>query len=535
MKKEKTAIIILNFNGLPYILDCLESVFRFQDYKALGVEVMVVDNNSIDRSVELIRKQFPQVRVFKNKSNLGFAGGNNTGIKYALKNNFDRILLLNPDTIVVKDFLRPLGKLINSDKKIGIVAPVLIGKEGEKTIFALGAKVNLVLGRTKHKHLIKKPKNPLEQELVSGCCMLVKKEVFEKIGLLDERFFLYFEDSDFCLRAKKAGYKIYVEPKSFIFHKTSQSLGGLSLKKIKYNLWSNFLFINKHVKPYFLPVAYFYLLVLGLKMIVNVFWSKKIWPENIIPGWHSFFAVNHHLTRYYFSLKFIKKSDLVLDAACGSGYGSQILAQKAKKVFSIDKSKKILCLAKLKYRAKNIVYQEMDCCQNLVFKDSAFDKVISFETIEHLPDPEKFLSEVKRILKPKGLFIISTPNQEVCSPNFPFIDNPWHLREYKIGEFRNLLAPYFRKITIYSQTMAKSAKDYQQKHEEVQDIKRMLIKNDKFIIRKILPRFIKEFIWNKMNKLMLLKSQKNLSYKDFPIEKGVKQTAPMFLAVCRNR
>ena len=99
--------------------------------------------------------------------------------------------------------------------------------------------------------------------------MLVRKEVFEKIGLLDERFFLYFEDSDFCLRARKAGFKIYVEPKSVVFHKTSLSLGGLSLKKIKYVLWSNFLFDLKWVRPYFWPLAFGYLILLAIKMIID--------------------------------------------------------------------------------------------------------------------------------------------------------------------------------------------------------------------------------------------------------------------------
>ncbi len=99
--------------------------------------------------------------------------------------------------------------------------------------------------------------------------MMVKREVFEKIGLLDERFFLYFEDSDFCLRTGKAGFKIYVEPKSIVVHKASLSLGGLSLKKIRYVLWSNFLFNLKWVKPCFWPIACFYLIVLGSKMIID--------------------------------------------------------------------------------------------------------------------------------------------------------------------------------------------------------------------------------------------------------------------------
>ncbi len=258
----KVAIIILNYNGLPYILDCLRSLKQST--------IIVVDNASTDGSVETIKNKFPQVKLIRNQNNLGFAGGNNVGIKYALKKGFDHIMILNPDTRAEKNFLKPLIQLMRSDEKIGIVAPLLKGKEKDKIIYALGAKLNPILGRTKHLHLIRRPKKALEQELVSACCMLVKREVFEKIGLFDERFFLYFEDSDFCLRTKKAGYQIYVEPKSVVFHQISKSLGGLSPKKIKYLMISNFLFILKWVKPYFWPLAFLYLAILGVKMLINL-------------------------------------------------------------------------------------------------------------------------------------------------------------------------------------------------------------------------------------------------------------------------
>lgn len=274
MHKEKLALIILNYNGLPYVLDCLQSVFQTKTVNNLKVKTIVVDNNSSDESVSFVKKRFRQVKVIRNKENLGFSAGNNAAIKYVLKKEFDYILLLNPDTIVEKDFIKPLIKLIRSNSKIGIVSPVLRGKSGEKTIFALGAKFNSILGRTGHLHLKKRPKNALIQELVSGCCMLIKRGVFEKAGLLDEKFFLYFEDSDFCLRVAKKEYKIYVEPKSLVVHKCSSSLGGLSLKKIKYLSFSNFLFILKWVKPWFWPFAFLYLLIVSSKMLIDWLASK---------------------------------------------------------------------------------------------------------------------------------------------------------------------------------------------------------------------------------------------------------------------
>jgi GT2 family glycosyltransferase len=265
--KEKVAIIILNYNGLPHVLDCLQSLNHSSIINHQSL-IILVDNHSIDASVETIKKKFPQVKIIRNKKNLGFAGGNNVGIKWALKNNFDYLMLLNPDTIVEKDFLAPLIRLMKSDKTIGVVSPLLQEKKQGKTIFSLGAEFNPLLGRTKHLQTRVKPSKSLEQELVSGCAMLIKKEVFEKIGLFDERFFLYFEDSDFCLRARKAGFKIFLEPKSIVFHKISQSFRNFPLKKIYFNLKSNLLFIHKQVKPCFWPLAYFYLFVLAGKMLM---------------------------------------------------------------------------------------------------------------------------------------------------------------------------------------------------------------------------------------------------------------------------
>lgn len=266
--KDKLFIIILNYNCKADIIDCLKSL-KYIDKKSYLLKLLVVDNASADGSVQLIKQKFPQVKIIQNKKNLGFAAGVNVGIKYALKQGADFVFLLNPDTIVEKDFLQPLVQLIKSDTEIGIVSPVLKGMFKGKLVYDLGAKFNPFLGRTKHIHVKFRPLHPMEAEMVSGCAMLVKKEVFEKIGFFNKHYFLYFEDSDFCLRAKKAGFKIYVQSKSIVFHRTSQSLGEFSLKKIYHILISNFLFINKHVKFYLRPLAYIYLSALTFKIVFN--------------------------------------------------------------------------------------------------------------------------------------------------------------------------------------------------------------------------------------------------------------------------
>lgn len=269
---KKLFILVLNFNGAKHILDCLQSLQLIKVPVGWRVEPVVIDNASIDNSLQLIKSRFPKLKIIKNKENLGFAAGNNVGIKLALKQKAEAVLLLNQDTVVEKSFLPPL--LAND---ADIVAPIIKFKRNDKWIYDFGGKVNWWIGRNYHVHLggvmaslhsachHPRCKNP---DYVSGCCMLIKKSVFEKIGLLGEKFFLYFEDADFCLRAKKAGFKIAVEPESIVLHK----LTGTGKRPFRQNLHllkSNLLFINRHTPLFVKPFAYGYLIILLFKLFLH--------------------------------------------------------------------------------------------------------------------------------------------------------------------------------------------------------------------------------------------------------------------------
>jgi 2-polyprenyl-3-methyl-5-hydroxy-6-metoxy-1,4-benzoquinol methylase len=275
-------------------------------------------------------------------------------------------------------------------------------------------------------------------------------------------------------------------------------------------------------------------MLLSLKMAISVFWSKRIWPERVVLGVHNAFIVAHHLARYGFAKKFVKKNDLVLDAACGSGYGSAILAKRAKKVYGIDNSKKTILLAKLRYGKENISFLQMDCL-NLNFKRNMFDKVISLETLEHLKDPEKFLGEVKKVLKKDGLFIVSTPNGKDNKDEFALPDNPWHFKDYSVEEFKRLLREYFRKVDIYSQIYSKKIKKYRQKHEQVQKIKKKIVKKDKMVLRRVLPRPLKDFLWNMYTRISLKKEAEKITVDDFLVKKGFFKDAEILIGVCRGQ
>lgn len=245
---KKIAILILNFNGKKDTLECLESIYRALEFKSLKVLVVVIDNGSTDNSIAAINKKFSQVKVIENKKNFGFAEGNNVGIRYALKNKFDYVLLLNNDTLVKKDFLVQLIKVAKKSKKTGIISPKIYfasgneyhkdqykEKERGKVIWYTGGIIDWDNVLTSHRGVDEVDKGQYEKiektEFATGCCMLIKRKVFEEVGLLDKKYFLYLEDVDLCHRAKQAGFKIYFVPQAIIWHKNaSSSAVGSSLQ-----------------------------------------------------------------------------------------------------------------------------------------------------------------------------------------------------------------------------------------------------------------------------------------------------------------
>ena len=161
--------------------------------------------------------------------------------------------------------------------------------------------------------------------------------------------------------------------------------------------------------------------------------------EKNIP-WYSKRLYKEHKIRYLFAKKFIK-GKVVLDIACGNGYGTYLLANsEAKFVYGIDNSRKAIDYAKKNHDQKNISFN-LGNAEKINLKNNSIDLVVSFETIEHLKYPNKFLNEVKRILKPNGLFILSTPNREIS-----YEDNPYHLKEYTLPELNMLLSDFSKKV-----------------------------------------------------------------------------------------
>lgn len=237
-------IIVLNFNSKKETIECLGVLEKSRER---GWEIVVVDNGSTDDSIKTVKQlRVNELRVIKNKKNLGYAGGNNVGIRWALKNGADYVLILNPDVVVRKG---AIGQLLVAAKVsgAGIVGPKILTPDGK--IWSAGGIIDkkrftaglIGVGETDRGQY----RQAREVDFISGTAMLVSRKVFEEVGLLDERYFLYYEDVDFCQRVKLAGFKIVFAPKAVVVHKESTSVGKQSGLKEYYLARNHWLFLEK--------------------------------------------------------------------------------------------------------------------------------------------------------------------------------------------------------------------------------------------------------------------------------------------------
>lgn len=255
-------IIILNWNGGGVTLDCLASL-RALDYPRF--RIIVVDNASTDGSTEEIEKRFPEARVIRNPVNVGFDEGNNIGMREALREGADAVLLLNNDTVVHPTLLRRFVEAAKSLPRAGILGPKIYYHEQPDVFWWAGCRSSYsssgwLLNYTQEGKG-QKDRGQFEEirrlDAVVGCAMYIKSEVLRTIGLLDSRFFIYHEEYDFCRRAQRAGWYNYFVPGARLWHKVSMSMGGQYSPSL-YFLWTrNWLLLSrKHTSGRHWPFLY---------------------------------------------------------------------------------------------------------------------------------------------------------------------------------------------------------------------------------------------------------------------------------------
>lgn len=239
----KVGIVIVNYNGLNYQNDAIRSI-KGQKYS--NYEIIVVDNNSTDGSVEALEKEFPDVFVIKTGDNLGVAAGNNIGIQCALDHKAEYIMLLNNDIILGDDLISTLVKKASSNI---ITVPKIYYYDRKKFIWSAGGCVDWKTGIPKHYGTDQSDTTAFSierhVEIAPTCCMLIHRNIFRKVGKMDERYFMYYDDTDFCIRANMKGFKILYVPSAVMWHKVSSSSGGSQSRIYSYYIARNLLYFIK--------------------------------------------------------------------------------------------------------------------------------------------------------------------------------------------------------------------------------------------------------------------------------------------------
>jgi GT2 family glycosyltransferase len=247
MISPKVGIVIPNFNAKMITCECIDSLRKisYPDFS-----IYLVENGSKDHPGAFFREKYPWISVIESEKNLGFAGGCNLGMKRALEEGAEYILLLNNDTVVAGDFLDRLVEAGEADDKIGMLTPKIRYYEPDTHLWFAGGTYDLFRGIPDHigEREIDKGQydEPCELTFISGCSPLVKKALLDDIGMLREDLFLICEDLDWCIKARKNGWKLQYVPKSLIWHRESFStMEHIGRPLQLYFATRNLLFVHK--------------------------------------------------------------------------------------------------------------------------------------------------------------------------------------------------------------------------------------------------------------------------------------------------
>lgn len=253
------SIIIITYNSHQVIANCLRSLFTNQ--LDLPFHVILIDNNSTDqaktkKALEEFKEFMPgQLTCLDNPHNLGFAKAVNQGIRFGLeKYDSQYFLLLNPDATLGNDCMQQLVDHARSDKTLGLLSATILQPDNNSPWFT-GGSIDWLGVRTRHiidkAATLSTTTNSSGNSYLTGCCLFIKRAVVEKTGLFDEKFFLYYEDADYSIRAQKDGFKITTVPNAICYHEESQS--STSANKTYHLCLSGLIFFHKHIPPYLRP------------------------------------------------------------------------------------------------------------------------------------------------------------------------------------------------------------------------------------------------------------------------------------------
>lgn len=283
MNKGKIGVVIVNYNGAKYQNEALKTIFD-STYK--NIEVIIVDSASGDDSIALAKAEYPQVHYLLQEENVGVAKGNNIGIEYAIcALDVEYVLLINNDIVLDG---KAFEELIFRANENTITVPKIYYYEPKDMLWFAGGEMYWNKGESGHIGNFEIDKGQYDVERVIGyaptCCMLIHRNVFDKIGYIDETVFMYFDDTDLCVRINDAGYKILYVPTALMWHKVSSSGGGMDSKVyVYYNFRNKFYFMDKYKDRLEFPARLFTCTKLLAKFLLSPVYKKN--DKYIMKAW----------------------------------------------------------------------------------------------------------------------------------------------------------------------------------------------------------------------------------------------------------
>jgi GT2 family glycosyltransferase len=298
--QSKIAIILLNWNSYLHSRNCVQSLTAA---KEVEFDIILIDNASYDGSARKLQEEFPQIKFIQSPKNLGFTGGNNIGLRQALEMNYEYVMLLNNDVFVYDNFLFHLYNFLDFHKDVGAVQPLIYNHPDRFKIWNGGGSFNKLTGNTNSGNYITHHSSPKEVCWISGCAFMIRTSVLKAVGLLNEKYFAYYEDVDLSFRISEAGYKLMLIPSSQIYHigggssntPEKRKEGYLSPDVHYYNIRNHIWIIRRWLKWYEKPSAIIfhglYSISLAFYFLVRFRWNKLM---AVAKGFIHGFTLNYH-------------------------------------------------------------------------------------------------------------------------------------------------------------------------------------------------------------------------------------------------
>ncbi len=264
--KQTIGVVIVNYNGEKYQNECIDCILK-QTYN--NYRIIVVDNKSKDNSMNMLDRYGDKVIKIYNESNLGITEGNNIGIKKSIELGCEYTLLLNNDTLFEDDLFE---KLIQKSKEYSIVVPKIYFFNSSNIWYVSGY-YSKIRCTSKHRFFMQKEKQNMYKDYCDyspTCCMLLKNDVFDKVGFMDNDYFLYYDDTDFCMRLKNKGYRIGIVNNIRFYHLVSMSSGKSSKTSIYYMFRNKLIFMKKNKTNFFFFFRWMNRVLSNIKLIL--FW-----------------------------------------------------------------------------------------------------------------------------------------------------------------------------------------------------------------------------------------------------------------------